>query len=91
MIAIVDYGVGNLFSLKASLRCVGADACVTSDAEVLARAERLLLPGVGAFGDAADRLRATGLAGVVRDQASVWECSCCLTRAWNTESIRGWD
>ena len=70
MIAIVDYGVGNLFSLKASLRCVGADACVTSDAEVLARAERLLLPGVGAFGDAADRLRATGLAGVVRDQAA---------------------
>ena len=57
MIAIVDYGVGNLFSLTSSLRAIGADVTVTGQAEVLRRAEKLILPGVGAFGDAADLLR----------------------------------
>ncbi len=61
MIAIVDYGVGNLFSLKSSFAAIGADAVVTGEAEVLRRADRILLPGVGAFGDAADKLRASGL------------------------------
>ena len=53
MIGIVDYGVGNLFSLRSSLAMIGADAVVSSDASVLRRADRLILPGVGAFGDAA--------------------------------------
>jgi glutamine amidotransferase len=61
MIAIVDYGVGNLFSLKSSLQKIGAEAVVTADEETLQRAERIILPGVGAFGDAADKLRAAGL------------------------------
>ena len=61
MIAIVDYGVGNLFSLKSSLAAIGADAVVTADAAVLRSADKILLPGVGAFGDAAEKLRATGL------------------------------
>ena len=69
MIAIVDYGVGNLFSLKSSFAAIGADAVVTSDADVLRRADRILLPGVGAFGDAADKLRATGLDAAVIEQA----------------------
>ena len=61
MIAIVDYGVGNLFSLKSSFAAIGADAVVTSDPEALRRADKILLPGVGAFGDAADKLRESGL------------------------------
>ena len=61
MLAIVDYGVGNLFSLTCSLKAVGADVTVTGDEGVLARAERIILPGVGAFGDAAGALRRSGL------------------------------
>ena len=69
MIAIVDYGVGNLFSLKCSLASIGADAVVTSDPEVIAGADRILLPGVGAFEDAAKKLRDCGLGQVVIQQA----------------------
>ena len=70
MIAIVDYGVGNLFSLKSSLAAIGADAVVTADAAVLQSAGKILLPGVGAFGDAAEKLRATGLDKVVVAEAT---------------------
>lgn len=69
MIAIVDYGVGNLFSLKSSLAFIGADAIVSGDPEVLRKADKILLPGVGAFGDAAAKLRQTGLAQVVIEEA----------------------
>ena len=61
MIAIVDYGVGNLFSLRSSLLALGQPAEVTGDSGVIRSAERVILPGVGAFGDAADKLRASGL------------------------------
>ncbi|MBQ6610563.1 MAG: imidazole glycerol phosphate synthase subunit HisH [Oscillospiraceae bacterium] len=61
MIAIVDYGVGNLFSLRSSLLALGQPAEVTGDSEVIRSADRVILPGVGAFGDAADKLRASGL------------------------------
>ena len=61
MLAIVDYGVGNLFSLRCSLQAVGAEAAVTGDEGVLAKADRVVLPGVGAFGDAAGALRRAGL------------------------------
>lgn len=61
MIAIVDYGVGNLFSLAASLRHVGLDCQVTGDAQAILSADRVILPGVGAFGDAITKLRETGL------------------------------
>ena len=54
MIAIVDYGVGNLFSLKSSFGAIGAEIVVTSDPEVIAKADRIILPGVGAFADAAE-------------------------------------
>ena len=69
MIAVVDYGVGNLFSLCASLRLVGADSEVTSDPERILRADKILLPGVGAFGDAAARLSALGLDRVLLEAA----------------------
>ena len=69
MIAIVDYGVGNLFSLKSSLAAIGAKALVTGEAETLRKADKILLPGVGAFGDAAQKLRATGLDAVIIEQA----------------------
>ena len=61
MIAIIDYGVGNLFSIRSSLRYLGFDAEVSGDEQVLRRADKLILPGVGAFGDAMDKLRAAGL------------------------------
>ena len=67
MIAIVDYGVGNLFSLQSSFAAIGAEAAVTGDAAGIAAAERIILPGVGAFGDAAEKLRATGLDRAVLD------------------------
>ena len=69
MIAIVDYGVGNLFSLKSSLAAIGAEAVVTGDAAVLHKADRIILPGVGAFGDAADKLAATGMRDAVLAEA----------------------
>lgn len=65
MIAIVDYGVGNLFSLKSSLRAIGAEVVVTSDETVIAAADRIILPGVGAFSNAAEKLRKSGLDRVI--------------------------
>ena len=70
MIAIIDYGVGNLFSLASSFAAIGAEVVVTADPAVLEQAEKLLLPGVGAFEDAAKKLRQTGLDAVVKDQAA---------------------
>lgn len=70
MIAIIDYGVGNLFSLKCSFESIGADICVTSDPEVIASAERIVLPGVGAFEDAAKKLRESGLDKVVKSECA---------------------
>lgn len=69
MIAIVDYGVGNLFSLSRSLAYVGADVCVTGDREKIKRADKILLPGVGAFGDAIKKLRAACLDEVLVSEA----------------------
>jgi glutamine amidotransferase len=70
MIAIVDYGVGNLFSLKSSLSMIGADAIVTGNADDLRTADKIILPGVGAFEDAANKLRRAGLDAVVIEQAN---------------------
>ena len=69
MTAIVDYGVGNLFSLQSSLDAIGEESIITGKREELEKAERIILPGVGAFGDAADKLRETGLDTVVKDLA----------------------
>ena len=69
MVAIIDYGVGNLFSLQSSFAAIGEEAAVTSDPETIRKVERVILPGVGAFGDAADKLRQTGLDEVVREEA----------------------
>ncbi len=69
MIAIIDYGVGNLFSLACSLAAVGAEARVTGDEREIRNASRVILPGVGAFGDAAAKLRSSGLARALIDVA----------------------
>ncbi len=61
MVAIVDYGVGNLFSLKCSLDAIGAQVVVTEDPQILEKADQIILPGVGAFEDAAQKLRDKGL------------------------------
>ena len=70
MIAIVDYGVGNLFSVEKALRATGADAVVTADEEVLQKAERIVLPGVGAFGDCMKNFQASGLLPVLKDRVA---------------------
>ncbi|MDY3984565.1 imidazole glycerol phosphate synthase subunit HisH [Dysosmobacter sp.] len=68
MIAIVDYGVGNLFSLSSSLKALGLEAEITRDADKLRSADRIILPGVGAFGDARAKLDDTGLVPVIREE-----------------------
>ena len=70
MIAIIDYGVGNLFSLKSSLKAIGEEAVVTRDEDILDRADHIILPGVGAFGDAVQKLRDTGMFQAVLNQAA---------------------
>ncbi len=69
MIAVIDYGVGNIYSLHSSLKYIGADVTVTEDPEVIRRADRILLPGVGAFADAAKKLRDKGLDRLICDEA----------------------
>ncbi len=69
MIALIDYGVGNLFSLSSSLLAVGGDAVITGEPDVIKKADKLLLPGVGAFSDAAEKLRESGLDRVIVDEA----------------------
>ena len=69
MIAIVDYGVGNLFSLESSLKKVGAETVVTSDRAVIESADKIIWPGVGAFADASKKLRESALGEVVKEQA----------------------
>ena len=69
MLAVVDYGVGNLFSLQCSLKKIGADAVVTDDVNIIKSADRIILPGVGAFGDAVKKLRESGLFDVVIEEA----------------------
>ena len=70
MIAIIDYGVGNLFSLRSSLGFIGAEAKVTSDPEEIKNADKLILPGVGAFADAALKLKESGLDIVIKEEAA---------------------
>lgn len=70
MIAIIDYGVGNLFSLKSSFAFIDKEAVVTGDPEVIEKCDRIILPGVGAFSDAAKKLKESGLGDVVKEQAA---------------------
>ena len=69
MVAIVDYGVGNLFSLRSSFGAIGEEAVVTADPETIRGADRIILPGVGAFADAARKLRESGLDRTVTEEA----------------------
>ncbi|MBQ7108111.1 MAG: imidazole glycerol phosphate synthase subunit HisH [Clostridia bacterium] len=69
MIAIVDYGCGNLYSLQCSLNFLNLETVVTSDPEVIKSANKIILPGVGAFGDAVELLRKSGLDAVVKNEA----------------------
>lgn len=70
MIAIIDYGVGNLFSLTSSFKYVGADVIVTSNPDEIKKADKIILPGVGAFGDAIKKLKDTGLDKIVIEEAN---------------------
>lgn len=70
MIAIIDYGVGNLFSLKSSFSAIGADVVVTDDKDVIKNADKIVLPGVGAFEDAAQKLVNTGLVDIILEETN---------------------
>ena len=96
MIAIIDYGAGNLSSVQKALNFLGADNRITADpAEILA-ADRVILPGVGAFGDAMAAMRSRGLVDTVRAAAAdrfwvfAWGCNCCLPRAKKAPALRAW-
>ena len=69
MIAIIDYGVGNLYSLSHSLTHIGVENVITRDPQIIASAEKLILPGVGAFGDARKKLDDTGLTDLIVSRA----------------------
>lgn len=71
MIAIINYGVGNLFSLSSSLKAIGYDTVVTGDAETIKKADKLILPGVGAFEDAIKKLRDSGLDKIIYEEVSL--------------------
>ena len=95
MIAIVDYGVGNIFSLYSSFKSIGAEVVLTGDADEIRAADKIILPGVGAFGDAAEKLRDSGLAqrrrhGESLSLASAWACSFYSKKAMSTENTTGW-
>ena len=68
MIAIIDYGVGNLFSLTSSFKAIGEEIVITSDVETIKKADKLILPGVGAFGDASKKLFDSGLDKVILEE-----------------------
>ncbi|WP_196593058.1 imidazole glycerol phosphate synthase subunit HisH [Pectinatus sottacetonis] len=70
MIAIVDYGRGNLFSVKKAFDFLGADAEITGDIKRIEMADKVVLPGVGAFGDCMDNLTKAGLVAVLQDAAA---------------------
>ena len=70
MTAIIDYGVGNLFSLQSSFAAIGSETVITNNPEVIEKAERIILPGVGAFGDASEKLMKSGMGEIVRQQAA---------------------
>ncbi len=70
MVAIIDYGVGNLFSLVSSFKAIGVSAVVTGERKEIEKADKIILPGVGAFGDAVNKLRQTGLDKVIIDQVN---------------------
>ena len=70
MVAIIDYGVGNLFSLASSFSAIGADVKITSDVNDIRNADKIILPGVGAFADAAQKLSETGLGKILCEEAA---------------------
>ena len=84
MVAIVDYGVGNLFSLQSSFAAIGAEVTVATDKEVLEKADCIILPGVGAFEDAAKKLRSTGLDKTLKELAAKGKplMGICLGKAF---------
>ena len=70
MTVIIDYGVGNLFSLVSSLKKIGEEAIVSSDKDIILQADRIILPGVGAFGDAIAKLNGSGLSDIIMEEVS---------------------
>ena len=70
MTVIIDYGVGNLFSLVSSLKKIGEEAVVSSDKDIILQADRIILPGVGAFGDAIAKLNGSGLSDIIMEEVS---------------------
>jgi glutamine amidotransferase len=81
LIAIIDYGMGNLHSVSKAVERLGYECIVTADADVIMQADKAILPGVGAFGDAMQYLRESGL-------QQAWACSCSSRRARSMVSMK---
>lgn len=89
MIAIIDYDAGNLKSVEKALLSLGEEVLITREREALLRADKVILPGVGNFGDAMEKLKSYGLVPVIQELAergkpflaSAWGCSFCLSEA----------
>ena len=87
MIAIIDYDAGNMKSVEKAFQYLNEDAVITRDRKAILGADRVVLPGVGAFGDAMERLHSYDLVETIQDavksgsrfSVSVSDCSCCLT------------
>ena len=90
MIAVIDYGAGNLFSVKNALDFLGVENCMAKDREIIQKADGLILPGVGAFPDAMEKLKEKDMASVILREAaknrfleSAWGCDCSLKAVVN--------
>src|SRR5574344_1310256 len=90
MIAVIDYGVGNLFSVEKALLYLGADVAVTNDAAVISQADKLIVPGVGAFGDCMKNLTATRLIPLILDRVHMgWNSLQVMEPRQTTDLFQG--
>ena len=98
MIALIDYDAGNTRSVEKALNFLGEESLLTRDREALLRADKVILPGVGNFGEAMETLNRYGLISVIHEivekrppfWVSAWACSFCLRRARRRRGFRGW-
>lgn len=97
MIAILDYDAGNIKSVEKALHFLGEETVVSRNREEIMAADKVILPGVGSFGDAMGKLREYGLDAVIHEvvdagtpfSASAWAFSCCLREAMSHREFRG--
>ena len=98
MIALIDYGAGNLQSVIKAFHYIGCEVKVTADPKELQRADAAVLPGVGAFGDAMNSLQKSGMVPEIyhfieqnKPFLGIWDFKCCLKAAKKVRGLRDWE